>query len=551
MHLTPLMRLRRRLAADDGFSMLGVIFLMVVTSMFVAGGFAAANGDLPVARDSQDRKAAYAAAESGVNFYQFHLDADNDYWLDCETVPAPNATEASPVNQPWDGSGLDPRRWRKVTGSEAEYTLELLPAKGAKCVKGDVDSMIDPKSGTFRVRSTGRPKASSKLRRTINATFRRRSFLDFLYFTDFETLDPMAYSTSGTYNNAWAALKCADRVRAVRNVSGGGNCEEIRFVTVDTLNGPMHTNDDSILVCGNPTFGRSPADQVGAVAGGKTKGWIADTGCSGSTPNFKSPFNNKAETLTLPPTNAALKTIALNGGYVFKGKTIITFKATGGMTVTNPYVNGGAAKDYAMPGNGVIYVEAGTCGTVIPPIQATYTEGPGCAKAYVSGTYTADTTIASADDIIIKQPDDKNANGTDKASLADPMLVNKDDEVLGLIAENYVRVYHKVSSDCNSNVQYQNSVTIEAAILSLKHSFIVDNWRCGPKLTTPLRVIGAIGQKYRGPVGTGSNGVTTTGYAKDYNYDDRLHYRSPPYFLDPVAASWHVIRMNEQVPPTK
>ena len=39
-----------------------------------------------------------------------------------------------------------------------------------------------------------------------------------------------------------------------------------------------------------------------------------------------------------------------------------------------------------------------------------------------------------------------------------------------------------------------------------------------------------------------------TGYIKDYQYDDRLQYRSPPYFLDPIAASWHVIRSNEQVP---
>ena len=38
------------------------------------------------------------------------------------------------------------------------------------------------------------------------------------------------------------------------------------------------------------------------------------------------------------------------------------------------------------------------------------------------------------------------------------------------------------------------------------------------------------------------------GYTKDYRYDDRLQYRSPPFFLDPVAASWHVIRSNEQVP---
>ena len=89
------------------------------------------------------------------------------------------------------------------------------------------------------------------------------------------------------------------------------------------------------------------------------------------------------------------------------------------------------------------------------------------------------------------------------------------------------------------------NVTIEAAILSLAHSFIVDNHACGARLGT-LRVFGAIAQKYRGPVGT----TAPTGYIKDYEYDDRLRYRSPPFFLDPVAASWKVARVNEQVPAT-
>ena len=41
-----------------------------------------------------------------------------------------------------------------------------------------------------------------------------------------------------------------------------------------------------------------------------------------------------------------------------------------------------------------------------------------------------------------------------------------------------------------------------------------------------------------------------TGYRKDYEYNDRLRYREPPYFLDPVQASWRVARQNEQVPAT-
>ena len=55
-----------------------------------------------------------------------------------------------------------------------------------------------------------------------------------------------------------------------------------------------------------------------------------------------------------------------------------------------------------------------------------------------------------------------------------------------------------------------------------------------------LTVNGAISQKFRGAVGTfGGDG---TGYIKDYNYDDRLRYISPPHFLDPVESAWHIQR---------
>ena len=45
--------------------MIVVMGVMAASSLFVAAAFAAANGDLPLTRDSQDRKQAYAAAEAG------------------------------------------------------------------------------------------------------------------------------------------------------------------------------------------------------------------------------------------------------------------------------------------------------------------------------------------------------------------------------------------------------------------------------------------------------------------------------------------------------
>jgi hypothetical protein len=89
-------------------------------------------------------------------------------------------------------------------------------------------------------------------------------------------------------------------------------------------------------------------------------------------------------------------------------------------------------------------------------------------------------------------------------------------------------------------------VRIDAAIMSLLHSFMVDNYNCGR--SGNLTVNGAIVQRFRGAVGTGSAGSIASGYAKDYWYDDRLRYRSPPYFLNPLKSKWEILRTQEQVP---
>ena len=60
-------------------------------------------------------------------------------------------------------------------------------------------------------------------------------------------------------------------------------------------------------------------------------------------------------------------------------------------------------------------------------------------------------------------------------------------------------------------------------------------------------MIGAIAQKFRGTVGQ----IGGSGYLKDYQYDDRLRFRSPPRFLDPVQAAWRILTYVEQVPPAQ
>ena len=94
-------------------------------------------------------------------------------------------------------------------------------------------------------------------------------------------------------------------------------------------------------------------------------------------------------------------------------------------------------------------------------------------------------------------------------------------------------------------------MTLEThARLSLWRAYLDDlkNPNYGDEAVTgTLHVFGAIAQKYRGLVVI-SGGTITAGYAKNYGYDQRLKYDSPPHFLDPVASAWQVVTWAEQKP---
>jgi hypothetical protein len=528
--------------AEHGVTMIAVMIVLLVATMIASASLLAAQSDLPFARASQDRKQAYAAAEAGIEYYLYQLTQDNDYWTKCTGVPAP-----APVNQTWNGVGVDPRIWRALPGSTAKYTIELLPnAVSSSCVAGSAEStMLDQTTGTFRIRATGRmgnKGTKADTTRSIVASMRRRSFLDFLYFTDFETLDPSAYATQAQRD--WAVGACgSNKYRAARD----SNCAEIQFVSADANRGPFHTNDD-ILACGNYTLGRKKSDRIEISGPAKWQTPSTNGSCDSGQPNVLGTVYNPVDQLTMPTTNSALADQALPA-YTYSGRTTIYLHGNQ-MDVTDR--NGVKTLNVPMPSNGVIYVKDLACPATSTPLLQNYDEAPGCANVTVYGSYSTNLTIGSAKDIIIG-PEIDQATKRPKTSNGD--LKKTGDVVLGLIANNFVRVEHSVSrtdltdvDTCTnrtaiSDNQPVDDITIEAAILSLQHSFIADNYACGAKLGT-ITVKGAIAQKYRGPVGI----VGTHGFIKDYNYDDRLRYRSPPFFLDPVSAAWGVVRQNEQVP---
>jgi Tfp pilus assembly protein PilX len=540
------MSLIRRLGCDErGFTMLTVMMVMLIAGLFVVSAYAAAGGDVPLGGQSRDAKRAYAAAEAGVQYYAAHIAADPDYWTKCATVPAPNPGEPNPVANEWYGpaTGADTRtgHWRKVPGSTATYSIELLAAKDPdalhptpQCVVGDQTSMLDPSTGVFRIRSTGRAGTES---RSILASFRRPSFLDFLWFTNFENLDPAVATT----DQAWQAANCM-AFRPERNAARNGShaCSEITFPNSDQIKGPFHSND-SVQFGSGTKIGRPGKND-------RLETHQPAPGYSGSPTFYPSAvaWHTDQDNLPIPTSNADLKPIATTGGRVFTGRT--TFVVNGN-TVNVTKSDNTTTSFNISDTNGVIYVQNGSgstpCSTLKSPQIADYGEQSGCGVAYISGTYSSSFTLTSDADIVVGTP----------TSSADLRRSTTSDAVAGLIATNFVRVEHRVTRtnaldpDHCTNAQSPRDVSIDAAMLSVAHSFIVDNFNCGGAQVGTLHVTGALAQNFRGrvagsPVGSG----VSAGFIKDYNYDDRLKFRSPPYFLAPLISAWHIVRQNEQVP---
>ncbi len=596
---------------ERGLALIVVIVSTTILALLATTIVAYATNSQSISRHDQDWNGALSAAEAGIDDYIFRLN-DNDlyYTYGNPGAPAPNAAPAPP-----DGN----QAFTQYVGVAGGSTKALY--------RYDIDRSKLNSSGRLTISSTGRV---GKTERTVSATIRRRSFLDYLYFTDYETKDPDAYSGS-PFSTSEAQTRCALHYEgpfgARRDVNGrsdytgdsdssGAYCTDINFTSGDVIKGPLHSND-AILVCGGPTFsGHTTTAFSGEGTPLKRYRVNTSSGCTGS-PSFVGSDPAFATDIQMPPTNKALKNETVNvsgnqGGCLYTGPTRIRFESNGTMTVKSPYSRqtNNACPTNAngpLPKNGVIYVQNVVTS---PSSDANYwNPSPACPNsAYNSGTKTWGTASGSYTNpahplgypITIGSATDQNSDydcragdafveGTLDGQVTIAAENNIDvianvtykggvggDDLLGLIADQYVEIYHAVSctnvssscemdADVPSRARFNGSSfsptsepssswdrgvfkdpTVNAAILSLQHSFRVQSYNIGDKsLLGSLHVTGAIAQKFRGAVGT----INSTGYLKDYVYDNRLQYLSPPKFLDPVKVSWGVATWAEVKTP--
>ncbi len=555
---------------EEGIALIVVMLLGLIAFALATALVSYGSTSTPLSRKSQDWNGAMSAAEAGLDDYIHRLSVDGNYWTYGSTPPDPNAALTGFKDIPG-------------TNKAGEFTYE-------------VTGTPTPERPTVRVKVTGKSRDSN---RTIEATLRRTSFLDFIYATDFETKDPQAYEPAADgagRDTTYANLNCANRYRypitGATPVPARPNngCSEIRFAPFDVIRGPLHSND-SLLIAGGATF--EDVVQTNWAAGPDNQRWVP---VGAGLPVFQRGLPVLKDPLPIPPSNRDLVKFAdgtVGGaGCLYTGPTRINLRADGKMDVHSPRTRStnpgcGPGLGLNLPVNNVVYVQnvppnsstadpnrnesaASPCTyrspLTTPPNQLIVCPQPnGAGVRYPTGfpvPLANDRTNTSPVDQYVHKNGDVFLSGTLDGKLtigsANDIIITDDvvyenaasgsDDILGLVPYNSVKVFHPVRADTGGELiagLWGGRARIHAAMLTVARSFMVQNPRHGDSLGT-LEVYGAIAQKYRGIVGTSTAaGVPVTGFGKDYRYDSRLKVQSPPHFLDPVRTAWEIKTWSE------
>lgn len=400
---------RERAAGEEGFTMLFALLALFVGSLLAAAALSAANNDIKLTKQANLQARAYFAAVAGIERYQDQLTSNPNYWIECPSKGTTTVTGTTDEKYAYKtlGSASSP------SGCEANKQTTILETSGSA-------------NGTFRVLSTGTVEyGSTKVEHKIVATFAHPGFTKYVYESNYELEDPANFEPEPTVCEHYYNYRKEHKLTT--------KCPPIEFAPEDVVKGPMHTND-AAAVCGEgtakPTFGRNSEDSIEMV-----EGHYAYPGCTNSA-NIVGKYTEGGATLLPPETDAELLESA---GLKTVGRTVIKLKAGTPNTMEVTVIEGGTkvTTTKSFPSNGVVYVQNSStgCGIKYTPFDTDTENDTGCGNVYVSGKYSESLTIASANDVII------NGNITTTAeSNGEPT----GGATLGLIAENFVRIYHPV-----------------------------------------------------------------------------------------------------------
>lgn len=548
---------------------IALIFGMVIVAL-VATSLSIATSGRVKANSDQNFNAALSAAYAGIADYQARLSNDNTYFQ--YGNPASSYSSGSTVALP-PSIKTNPAFGIGSSGTWAKVPVTA-PDTPASYYRYEVNTSQYPSSGTIKIRSTG---MVGNAVRSVVASIRQQGFIDFLYFTDLEIQDPQISNDDAT--------TCTKYAYQGRPTTG---CDEIAFGGGDVIDGPAHSND-TMRIC-DATFTETPTSSYAPAAGKLryTAKNSLNSSCTGQV--FPAGVNQPAfaSSIGMPATNSQqlqetrsdLPSIVPRPGCLYTGPTNIVFNSDGTMTVRSPatkYTNttGANATGGSNPGQcgqpGSASGQLGSTGGAtipVPPNNIVYAQNVPSDPSNVNATSSASITnscdnnrigyplsgeatpsLGSAPCAYGARNGDAFVKGNFHGQLTiaaqnylyvtgDVKYVDSSADILGLTATNAVWVYNPYSTRSGAMLG-DSGREIDAAIISAAHTFQVQNYNRGGSRGT-LTVKGAIAQRFRGIVSSGSNG-----YVKNYQYDARLKYTAPPKFLSPVTTTYGVTTVGE------
>ncbi|RZS89417.1 hypothetical protein EV189_1180 [Motilibacter rhizosphaerae] len=581
--------------------MVVVMGMALVLTLVVSASLFAVTRQAAPDRRTQDYQAALAAAQAGLDDYVSRLNACDTYWLDACGAPA--GSNAALVT-----ASAAPTTWARVPDTSGvaiasfyQYSVLTRPSSGLLRIR------VTGRVNGVRRTLTADLRKERLLNLIYYTTYETLAPALYPYVHPAGQIVPGSDSTHRfQYQSAISASTAAACEKFYYNgrnnvrlgsrtyyaqtynsnsgqwTNSGGpqsetpTCDTISFGGGDKLTGHVHSEDAMSIGAGGITF---QSLRAGDVVGSN---WPETASIQPSNPNkvYYGPGDpvmtctgcmtpQREDTISLPPSNAALVSYADKSqggeGCLYTGPTKLAFNADGSVSVTSPgssdasVLNSGCGSASALasggtatarPANGVIYVRGITSGGCSSTqLGYTLTAAESCldGNAFVSGSVSGHFTVGAQKDVDIVG-NTTYAGGTSSSST----------DSLGLIGNGFVQVYHPVT-DSDGDGVYTNDVTyslpsggagieVDAALLSVQGSITVQNYNKGPALGT-LRLVGALAQKFRGPVASTSSGSTVSGFVKDYRYDSRLVTQPPPFFLDPTSARWQVQAVAEQANP--
>jgi hypothetical protein len=567
----------KRSRDESGVALMIVMGIILMLSLGTAVMAQNVIAHVPIVQQDLVQHEAYRAMQSGIDEYLYEANANPNYVM-CNDADVYTGYPGSWTNTGFATlssglcSGLVLTSWTQVadlssTGDVAAWFTYGTPAiyqcnVSAHCTSSDTWEQIQVVGYATSEGQNAFQQATIVIQPT-------NDFLLKLWWLNYDQSDPstLAGDPACTYFHPTNTL-----------VSG---CQAISLVTGETITGNMWVND-SVFICGSPTINGTiyTAGTLVATPGG---------GCTQGVPAAN--YVDEPQTETAPTDDAVLGSVAQQGGCLYEGPTEIDLLSTGGFDVYSPdtpatgttdtldastdtstcvptggWAGGGGA--VAAPTNGVVFVQgcSPACNTtgyaplgtslansVYEPDTSGESVGTQEGDAIVEGVDKGPLTIGAANNVVIDGDICYQSWTNCTTAPAAPGTA----DVLALVAYNFVELNHPMHGNwvndglCTgtSPSQYApfgqgttplcdlQDPIIDAAMLALNHQFGAHNFDQGNALGN-ISINGAISEDWRGPVGTFGGG--NTGYVKQYTYDARLSYLSPPDYLNPGTSSWQL-----------